>query len=112
MAVCDWDGLVGDAKEKEKLSAGAVAICSGLESHHKNMDVRKCLQLEEDAPEKEKKAESGEHDWDNDRVNNLGVGLDIGLDVDLDIDPDSNLVVDLSTNALEASEPLQTDQHS
>jgi hypothetical protein len=74
------------------------------------MDVRKCLQLEEDAQEKEKKTESGEDDWDNDRGNDLGVGLDIGLDVGLDVDPDSNLVVDLG-NALEASEPLQTDQH-
>ena len=111
MAVRDCDQLMGDAKEKEKLSAGAVVIRSGSESRHEtNMDVRKCLQLEEDAQEKEKMTESGEYDWGNDWGNDLGVGLDIGSDVDLDIDPDSNLVVDLGI-ALEGSEPLQTDQH-
>lgn len=47
MAVRERDRLEGDAKEKEKLSAG-VAIHSGLESHHQYddhemnyMDVRK-----------------------------------------------------------------------
>ena len=51
----EWDQLEGDAKEKEKSSAGA-AIGSGLESHHQYddhemnyMDTRKWLQLEEDA---------------------------------------------------------------
>ena len=71
-----WNQLEGDAKEKEKVTAGPAVICSSFDWHHeKNMDIVKWLQLKEDAQEKEKMAESGKYnDWESD----LGVGLGAG----------------------------------
>ena len=55
----EWDQLGGDAKEKEKLSAGA-AIHSGLESQYNDYEKNYMWLQLEDAQEKEKMTESGE----------------------------------------------------